>query len=397
MKRLPNHLVVAFVAAFLVSGAPVVAAAAPPDLTETTPAKTDKSYNLGPTGALGWMYVEGGMTRESRQILITAVEKGSPADGVLEVGDVILGVFGKPFTEDARKSFGWAIGQAETEKCKGILPLTVWRKGTTQNIDLKIQVMGAYSDTSPYGCPKAKKILDQGCALIAKDIKRENRFWINELALMASGNPKYLEMVRNSAHAVAASTPDTEKLWEAVSTGGGLHTWGLGYKNLFLTEYYLATGDKTVLPAIRACTVCIARGQGKFGTWGHGLRTTTAGGQLHGPVPPYGPVNQAGLPCFVSMVLAEKCGLEDPELKPAIAKSNRFFGYYVGKGSIPYGEHRPGIGHDDNGKTSLATVAFALQGKRAEMQFFAKMVTASYESREWGHCGNGFSYVWGPP
>jgi len=397
MKRLPNHLVVAFVAAFLVSGAPVVAAAAPPDLTETTPAKTDKIYNLGPTGALGWMYVEGGMTRESRQILITAVEKGSPADGVLEVGDVILGVFGKPFTEDARKSFGRAIGEAETEKCKGILPLIVWRKGKTQNVNLKIQVMGTYSDTSPYGCPKAKKILDQGCALIAKDIKRENRFWINELALMASGNPKYLEMVRNSAQAVAASTPDAEKLWEAVSTGGGLHTWGLGYKNLFLTEYYLATGDKTVLPAIRACTVCIARGQGKFGTWGHGLRTTTAGGQLHGPVPPYGPVNQAGLPCFVSMVLAEKCGIEDPELKPAIAKSNRFFGYYVGKGSIPYGEHRPGIGHDDNGKNSLATVAFALQGKRAETQFFAKMVTASYESREWGHTGNGFSYVWGPP
>ena len=397
MKRLPNHFVVAFAAAFLVSGAPGVAAAAPPDLTKTTPAKTDKSYNLGPTGALGWMYVEGGMTRESRQILITAVEKGSPADGVLEVGDVILGVFGKPFTEDARKSFGWAIGEAETEKSKGILPLIVWRKGKTQNIDLKIQVMGAYSDTSPYGCPKAKKILDQGCTLIAKDLKRENRFWINELALMASGKPEYQEMVRKSAQAVAASTPDAEKLWEAVSTGGGLHTWGLGYKNLFLTEYYLATGDKTVLQAIRTCTVCVARGQGKFGTWGHGLRTTTAGGQRHGPVPPYGPVNQAGLPCFVSMVLAEKCGIEDPELKPAIARSNRFFGYYVDKGSIPYGEHRPGIGHDDNGKNSLAAVAFALQGKRAETQFFAKMVTASYESREWGHTGNGFSYVWGPP
>jgi len=28
---------------------------------------------------------------------------------VLEVGDVIPGVFGKPFTEDARKSFGRAI------------------------------------------------------------------------------------------------------------------------------------------------------------------------------------------------------------------------------------------------------------------------------------------------
>jgi hypothetical protein len=366
-----------------------------PDLTKTTPAKTDNSYNLGPTGALGWMYVDGGMTVKSRQILITAVEKGSPADGVLELGDVILGVFGKPFTEDARKSFGWAIGEAETEKCKGILLLIVWRKGKTQNIALKIQVMGTYSDTSPYNCPKAKKILEQGCALIAKDIKRENRFWINELALMASGKPEYMGVVRASARAVAASTPETETLWKA-SCRGGMHTWEFGYKNLFLTEYFLATGDETVLPAIRACTACIARGQGRYGTWGHGLIGPGADGQLHPPVPPYGPVNQAGLPCFVSLVLAEKCGIEDPELKPAIARANKFFGYYAGKGAIPYGEHRPGMCHDDNGKTSLAAMAFALQGKRAETQFFSKMVTASYESREWGHTGNPFSYIWGP-
>jgi len=112
--------------------------------------------------------------------------------------------------------------------------------------------------------------------------------------------------------------------------------------------------------------------------------------------PPYGPVNQAGLPGFVSLVLAEKCGIEDPELRPAIARANRFFGYYAGKGAIPYGEHRPGMCHDDNGKTSLAAMAFAVQGKRAETQFFSKMVTASHESREWGHTGNPFSYIWGP-
>ena len=95
-------------------------------------------------------------------------------------------------------------------------------------------------------------------------------------------------------------------------------------------------------------------------------------------------------------MLAEKCGIEEPELKPAIARSSKFFGYYVGKGFVPYGEHRPGVGHDDNGKTSMAAVAFALQGKPAETRFFSKMVIASYESREWGHTGNGFSYLWGP-
>ena len=381
--------------ALMVGCVPMHASSAPLDLTQTTPAKTKNSYNLGPTGALGWMVVEGAMTVKARQILITKVEKGSPADGKLEVGDVVLGVFGKPFTEDARKSFGWAIGRAETEEAKGILPLIVWRKGKTQTVTLRLQVMGTYSDTSPYDCPKAKKILEQGCALIARNIRKDNRFPINELALLASGKPAYMGLVRKSAHALAASTPETEKLWKAVSSGGKA-TWGLGYRNAFLAEYYLATGDRTVLPALRAITACIARGQGKFGTWGHGLFGPGRDGKLHGPVPPYGPVNAAGVPCFVSLVLAEKCGIQDPELEPAIARSNRFFGYYAGKGAIPYGEHRPGAVHDDNGKTSMAAMAFALQGRKAETQFFSKMVTASYESREWGHGGNGFSYLWGP-
>ena len=52
------------------------------------------------------------MTEEARRTLVTTVEKGSPADGKLEVGDVILGVFGQPFTTDARRTFGLAIGRA---------------------------------------------------------------------------------------------------------------------------------------------------------------------------------------------------------------------------------------------------------------------------------------------
>ena len=365
------------------------------DLTKETPAKTTNSYNLGPTGALGWLQVEAGMTENSRQILITAVEKGSPAEGKLEVGDVILGVFGKPFTDDARKVFGRAIGQAETAAAQGLLPLTVWRNGKSGNVVLKLQVMGSYSDTSPYNCPKAKKILEQGLAVLAKNPGKDNGLHTNELALLAAGRPEDLAMLRQSAHEVAAKTPEVEALWKD-SSKGAMRTWTHGYNNLFLCEYFLATGDTTVLPAIRAYTTTIARGQGVFGTWGHGYVPPSASGQLHGPVPPYGPVNATGLPCFISMVLAEKCGIQDLELQPAIARANKFFGYYVDKGYIPYGEHRPGVGHDDNGRTGMAAIAFALQGRRTETRFFSKMVTASYESREWGHTGNGFSYLWGP-
>ncbi len=389
-------IVLAILACGLLSwvAAPAMAAAAP-DLTKAPPADVSKPYNLGPTGAMGWMHVEGGMTEQARQILVTVVEKGSPADGVLKVGDVILGTFGKLFDRDARKSFGFAIGQAETEASKGVLKLIVWRQGRQQDIDLKLKVMGAYSDTSPYDCPKAKKILEDGCRYIAKNPTAGDSFHINMLALMASGDGRYMEIVKKTALASASGVPDPETLWKSAAQGG-MKTWGFGYNNLFLTEYYLLTGDKAVLPAIRSYTASLSRGQGKFGTWGHGLRNINPPGQLHGPVPPYGPVNQAGLPGFVSLALAVKCGIKDPELEPALARADKFFGYYVGKGTVPYGEHRPGIGHDDNGKTSITAMAFSVQGRQAETKFFAKMVTASYESREWGHAGSAFSYVWGP-
>lgn len=397
--RLPAAAFPALAALALLCGGPLAHAAKPPaaviDLTKDTPPKTANSYNLGPTGALGWMHVEAGMTEKSRQILVTEVEKGSPAAGKLETGDVILGVFGQPFADDARKCFGRAIGQAETEAARGILPLTVWRQGSTRNLELQLEVMGTYSDTSPYNCPKARKILDRGLAAMVRNFSKENSLHINELALLASGRPEHLKVVRKSARAVATGTPEVEALWKD-SSGGGMKTWHHGYNNLFLCEYFLATGDKSVLPAIRAYTTTIARGQGVFGTWGHGYVPPGPTGQLHGPVPPYGPVNATGLPCFVSLVLAGKCAVEVPELKAAITRSNTFFGYYAGKGYVPYGEHPPGIGHDDNGKTSMTAMAFALQGNKPETRFFTKMVTASYESREWGHTGNGFSYLWGP-
>jgi len=76
------------------------AAAAPvPDLTKGEKRDNTPDCNLGPTGTKGWVFARGLDTSEARQILITGVEKGSPADGVLETNDVILGVNGQAVTE----------------------------------------------------------------------------------------------------------------------------------------------------------------------------------------------------------------------------------------------------------------------------------------------------------
>ena len=96
-----------------------------------------------------------------------------------------------------------------------------------------------------------------------------------------------------------------------------------------------------MLHAIREYTLSLAKGQSWFGTFGHGISRLTPEGKLHGAIPPYGPVNMAGLPGNLAIVMGKKCGVSDPEVDAAIARAAGFFGYFADKGSIPYGEHEP--------------------------------------------------------
>ena len=363
--------------------------AAPPDLTKDGNPGPSHDWTLGPTGARGWLFSRGLDTTDARQIRITRIEAGSPADGRLALDDVIVGIDGKPFTSDARRAFGEAIAPAETEAKHGQLKLLCWRKGSQLEVTVPLQVLGSYSDTSPYACPKANRLVEQGCRAImkagiatGKDRIPAN---INALALLASANPAYLDAVKAHAHNVGP--PDLQVKMEE-----GMYAWSWGYDNLLLTEYYLATKDTYVLPAIRELTVKIATGQGYTGTWGHGMRVAGNNGTLGG----YGAINQAGLICWMSLVLGQKCGVADPVVTAAIAKSSKFFGFYVGKGSIPYGDHPPySLLHDDNGKSASAAITFDLLGEATPATFFSRLATAAYGEKEYGHTGNFFSFLWG--
>ena len=144
------------------------ASAAPPDLTAGgLPSDTDY-WNLGPTGMQGWFYHVGESSDESRQILVTVVDAGSPASGILAVNDVILGVDGtgaEPvnFTSDARKKFADAIADAEA-RSPATLKLLRWRTGVTTTVSVTLQTLGAYSATAPYNCPKSAAILEREAA-----------------------------------------------------------------------------------------------------------------------------------------------------------------------------------------------------------------------------------------
>jgi hypothetical protein len=404
VTRMPRPVFIA-VCLYASSLLATVAPTAPPDLTAAGVIPTiDRTltYNLGATGLRGWIYTkaadnldaaQGRTTLASRQILVTHVGAASPADGVVRVDDVIVGVRGKPFADDARKGLARAIQEAETGARGGVLELLVSREGQPLELAVTLAVLGTYSDTAPWNCEKSNRILAGAIEVLKKENMRPD--WtgcIRGLALLATGRPEYLETLRDFARDLARETQDPHKKPTGSIWG---NTWDIGYRLLFLCEFYLVTRDQEIVPAIENTALLLARGQSMYGTFGHGFAALTKDGEFNGSVPPYGPVNSAGLPANLAIVLAKKCGVKNAEIDQAIARAAKFFGYFTDKGAIPYGEHAPWPYHENNGKNSITAVMFSAIGdKPRETEFFARMATAGYASREYGHTGQGFSYLW---
>jgi len=75
-------------------------------------------------------------------IKITKVQADSPADGKIQVGDVIVGAGGAMFKKNTRRQLADAIDQTETEKARGVLTLTLVGG---KKVDLQLKVLGTDS------------------------------------------------------------------------------------------------------------------------------------------------------------------------------------------------------------------------------------------------------------
>lgn len=362
-----------------------------PDFTagDPIPAEMTHDWNLGPTGLRGWMYSDKMVTTSARQIMITQVAGGSPAEGWLQVGDVILGVNGQPFGSDPRTEFGRAIVAAEMNASEGRLQLTRWREGVLAEVTLRLPVLGSYSPTAPYDCDKSRQIFQQGCRVLARRMedpaynKRQNPIvrCLNGLALLASGEAEYLPVIQQEAN------------WAARFSADSFQTWYYGYATIFLAEYILATGDSSVLPGLERLALEAATGQSIVGSWGH--KFAGPDGRLQG----YGMMNSPGIPLTIGMILARQAGVTDPRVSEAIERSARLLRFYVGKGAVPYGDHHPWIEtHEDNGKCGMAAMMFALLQEWPAAEYFTRMSLASHgPERDTGHTGNFFNLLWAIP
>lgn len=432
-----------------------------PDLTKGDPMGErvkQHTWHLGPTGIIGYMV--GGLRGD--QIEVTSVLAGSPAEGKLRWGDVILGVNGTRFA--AGQNMGELIGKeiidAERPVNKGTLKLIVWRDknflarngkkdiagadidelldmlasdhtlydwkpeeeqekevrsanyqefsidSEVLEITLTLEVLPEYSDTSPYDCPKAEKILENAWKMLEQQFKAGKvrggrQATVMALALVASGKPEHRDVVREWVRSTRSPwRPPTESIGAKFEPGykgyKGYQSWHYGFDGLDCAIYYDATGDDFVLPALRKYAIEAAMGQAGGGSWGHTFAFPSFnGGKLHGMNPGYGALNAAGNRCFFLVALAQKLGIEHPEIELAVNRAHRFFGSYTDKGAIPYGFHGAAATDDSNGKNTGVAFAMKLLGDHHGARYFAQMSTHASFTRRAGH-GNDYFWHYSP-
>ncbi|MGB0768638.1 MAG: DUF6288 domain-containing protein, partial [Phycisphaeraceae bacterium] len=424
-----------------------------PDLTKAEPIRDRElshTWPLGPTGMFG--YMNGGPAGD--QIEVTQILPGSPADGVMRWGDVIIGVAGKKFSPGRHMgiTLGNAIIEAERQANNGELKLLVWRDnnfvarnskkniaaadvddlideaqgdttlydwvaeekreevvrsanfdafpidGRVMEITLQLQVLPDYSDTSPYDCPKAQAILENAYKVLEAQFAEgkitASRTHANAaLALVASGKPEHRELIREWVRSPKARQwhPTIAERLD-INKPAGYQSWRMSFDGLDAAIYYDATGDDFVLPAIKAYAVHTAKGQAGGGSWGHTFAWPSFNaGKLHGMNPGYGALNAAGNRCFMLIALAKKQGIEHPEIDLAIERAAKFFGSYYEKGAIPYGHHGAAASDDSNGKNVGVAFALKFMGDIERSRWFAMMSSHAAFTRRGGH---GSGYLW---
>ncbi len=354
---------------------------------------------LGTTGAFGWIWHDSGYNCDT-QVYVTRITPKTAADGVLQKGDVILGAAAgakpKMFEKDARDELGWALVDAESEANQGRLALKVWRQGKTMDVQLTIPVAkGAFDKNAPATCERAQHLVNELAATIEKRGLKEGKWedCFDALGLLATGEKKYHPMLQKYAQSLAITEP-------LDLNHRGKSGWSWGYTTLFLSEYYGATKDKSVLPDLTEYATKLAMGQSYAGTWNHTMANPDLSenfGNLNGRLGGYGAINQTSLSCAISLVVARKVGVDNKEIKDAVQRSSEHFKFFVDKGSIPYGDDSPSNGHSTNGKNAMAAVFLDLIGEKEGSRYFSRMLTASYNRIEGGHTGHFFKQYWGAP
>ena len=361
--------------------------------------------NLGPTGARAIL--------ESKSFIVKYLFADSPADGLLELGDIITGVNGRPFEvahtfghhmtrmkkfpdvgyEGPLMDFGNAI--EECEGSDGKLTLAVTRGGTPIDVIVPLETIGTFSKSYPYNCEKSTLLAKRASDYLSGHpfLQREqcHAKCMSGLALLAAGK---MDQAKKLAH--SWNQKPREGIW----------VWPVSYQLIFLSEYFLLTKDQTVFPTIQALAAKLETGQvedmanyadrthGKMGKVGHKFRTGGFGHNTN--VGGYGTMNITTALALAAWEMAKKCGAEVDQAKVDLGfdylrKSTTETGYI--------GYHTQRGAYASAGRQGLATVAHRLAGDSKVNRDYLKLVANGLSnSKKYlndAHADSVLSVCWG--
>ena len=345
---------------------------------------------FGPTGIKGQALPK--WPKKATSIHVISCEKGSPGYGKLKKGDIIIGIGNKNFTEHPLHAIANVIDEYEQGNKPLILSLQSGKK-----VALDLPKLGTYSKTAPYNCPKTDKIIQQTVEVLLKEKsfgKSVTRTGL--LGLMATGEKKHLDIVAKYIRSSKMLEVESIKFDEYLKTGRGVYGmpgWNWGYNLIALGEYYLLTKDEIVLPAMQVYAIALANGQDSIGLWGHRMAVD----DNFNRVPGYGIMNQTSLSSFMGMLFARKCGINDPVLDKAIAKTNAYVADHIYKGGFPYGVHGPTVNiFNNNGTSASAAICMSLLGNQNGTEYFSKICVPTHKKLTYGHASHFFNPLWTP-
>lgn len=363
-----------------------------PSLTDVGPYETPSryasgtiTYNLGPTGCRGWARTYNGGKRfwgeNGREVLITRVDPGSPGAGRLQVFDVIVGAEGNTFDRDALVCLGNAIAAAQ--RADGVLLLQRWRNGTVGEVALTLPQLPGDSPDSPLVAEHSAALRSQCLAFLADSMHPDGFQMhsvyasLNALYLLAHGKPEHLDHVRRHIRRIVDNMEESEY---------GPWNWVKGCDTTLMAEYFLATGDRTVLPAIERNCQWMRNSRSYAGGFGHG-----------GPYGGYGHVGLPGMFCAIGATLARECGVTG--YNDVIGDAQRFYARAAGLGKMGYGgfdadTHLKTL-YGDNGKSGTAAVLYSALGDTNTSRTYANTAGALAAYSESGHSGHFWSFSWG--
>ena len=279
------------------------------------------------------------------RVTVESLLEDSPAKGKFTQGEILTGVNGIDLEgRNPLVVFGEALTHAEATDGKLLFDLASADGQTTRQQLVEIPVLGAYSETWPLDCPKSEKIVRDAAEFFSQAKWLEDKGMpgaLTALFLLSTGDDKYLPAVK----AYLDSFPDdVEKI--------GDHTWNNGYNGIVCGEYYLRTGDKSVLPILQFYADDAERRQ-FFGVawkhWGDVINPRYVAGGL---------MNPASTQVLTTLLLAKECGLDVDE--DTLIGSLRYFYRFTGRGTVPYGDHRGEGALGSNGKDGMAAAAMQI-------------------------------------